>query len=123
MDKLAVLRSVGELRDALENLGGDVDQAYAESLARIQHLHPHSRSCALRVLIWVSCTYDVLTFNELQYALAVQPGKVDVEDYKWDKETITTLCMGLVKIEEDGENGEVVRLIREFSVNFSLAPY
>ena len=41
-----------------------------------------------------------------------RPGETDLEDYKWSEQTIVSLCMGLVTIEDDDEDGKVVRLVR-----------
>ena len=94
---------------ALENLPTTPEELYAEAITRIQSQDSEDVKIAMRFLRWVLFTYRPLTFKELQHAMAVNPGDVELESGELlDEEFLLPLTAGLVSIDA---KGAAVRLI------------
>ena len=69
-------------------------------MRRIERQQDDDRNLAESILTWVSYTYRSLNVEELQHALAIEPGYYDLdEDDFLDDEDFTALCAGLIVIE------------------------
>lgn len=111
MDSLASMSNPRAIRNALERLPAEVDATYAEAMARITGQNKYHRELAKRVLSWITYTRRPLSLKELQHALAVSPEMTAMDPEAIDDElTLTSVCAGLVVVEE---NGNVIRLVRE----------
>jgi ankyrin repeat protein len=97
---------------ALDNLlkgSNALNRAYGEAIRRIKEQDQEHAKQALRVLSWITCAERPLTSIELQYALAIEAGELELGgDNFQDIEEIVSLCAGLVTIDEEGD---VVRLV------------
>ncbi|SLM37659.1 Ankyrin repeat-containing domain [Lasallia pustulata] len=79
-------------------------------------LDPERRSIAMKTLAWVCYAFRSLSLGELQHALAIEPGRVELdEELLMDGSSITGLCAGLVQI-DPGTN--VVTLVRYTTKNY-----
>jgi hypothetical protein len=111
MDALIQKHNVTEVRGALENLPKDVDETYNETVERIEQQNEPDKALAKRVLSWVTHTCRPLTVCELQHALAVVDGTTALNPENiTDEEILTSVCAGLVVIDE---KRKIVRLVRE----------
>lgn len=87
---------------------GAYDHAYDETMERIKAV-PYRSELAMQVLSWITYTKRPLTSTELQHALAVRPGKPNLdEDDLPEIEGMVSVCAGLVTIDK-GSN--IIRLV------------
>ena len=94
---------------ALKNLPTTPKELYAETVTRIQSQNSDDAEIAMRLLRRIVFAYRPLTFKELQHAMAVDSGDVDLESGELlDEEFLLTLTAGLVSIDAEGA---AVRLI------------
>src|ERR1700722_10128767 len=111
MDSLVETFNASEVRAALENLPEGMDGTYDEAMERVERQDDRRKQLARRVLSWIIYAVRPLSVKELQHALAVMPDttKLDPEDII-DYEILTSLCAGLVVINEERN---VVGLVRK----------
>lgn len=110
MDSLVSKTNRREVRRALANLPKEVDQTYDEAMRRIEAQIDDDRELATRVLSWLAYTLRPLSVRELQYALAVQPGMTEMDfDSIEDDDLLTSVCAGLVVIDE---HSNIIHLVR-----------
>ena len=111
MDSLVAKFSAREVRAALENLPEGMDGTYDEAMERVERQDDGRKQLARRVLSWIIYAVRPLSVKELQHALAVMPDttKLDPEDII-DYEILTSICAGLVVIDEERN---VVGLVRK----------
>jgi hypothetical protein len=77
-----------------------LDGTYAEAIARIEKQDPELRDVALKALAWLSYTFRPLSLRELQHALTIEPGDVELDEESLiEGSSITELCVGLVVID------------------------
>ena len=70
-------------------------------MERIDNQEPDHKRLAHKALAWVSYAFRSLSLKELQHALAVEPGDTDLdEDLLLDGQSITSLCAGLVIVDQ-----------------------
>lgn len=70
-------------------------------MERIENQEPDHRRIALKALAWVCYAFRALSLKELQHALAVEPGDTALdEDLVMDGQSITSLCAGLVLVDQ-----------------------
>lgn len=101
-----------DMRNALLMLptGSDAyDYAYDATMERICGQVADHGTLALNTLLWVTCSMRPLTVPELQHALAVELGKVELDLGKLSPiKIITSVCAGPVIVDE---NTSIVRLV------------
>ena len=102
--------SIREVRTALDNLPEEMDDTYDEAMERIERQDDNRKQLAGRVLSWIIYVVRPLSVKELQHALAVVPDStnIDPEDII-DDEILTSVCSGLVVIDEERNVIELVR--------------
>ena len=85
-----------------------LDYAYKGALDRINGQMRGYRDLARRALSWITYAQRLLTTEELQHALAIEPGESSL-DYQNinDAEEIASGCAGLVTIDEESS---IIRL-------------
>lgn len=111
MDSLVSKTNRREVRRALANLPKEVDKTYDEAMKRIEAQIDDDRELAMRVLSWITYAYRLLSAVELQFALAVTPGMTGMDfDAIEDADLLTSVCAGLVVIDEQST---IVHLVRE----------
>ena len=103
--------SVREVRTALDKLPEEMDDTYDEAMERIERQDDNRKRLARRVLSWIIYVVRPLSVKELQHALAVVPDStnIDPEDII-DDEILTSVCSGLVVIDEERN---VIGLVRK----------
>ena len=70
-------------------------------MERIENQEPDHRRIALKAMAWVCYAFRALSLKELQHALAVEPGDTVLdEDLVMDGQSITSLCAGLVVVDQ-----------------------
>ena len=103
MDSLANLRTIADVRRALETLPSGMEEIYDKALERIKGQSDGDRRIAEWVLRWILYARRRLTCQELQGALAVScddtMSNISDEDLV-DKSTFVEVCAGLVVIDE-----------------------
>jgi hypothetical protein len=111
MDSLAATISPLGLLEALKSLPKEVDAIYDQIMERIQGQVEVDRTLAERVLAWIVCAHRQLSIEELQHALAVSPVMTKMDPYALvDEMILTSVCAGLVVVDEQSRD---VRLVRK----------
>ncbi|OKP00401.1 Ankyrin-3 [Penicillium subrubescens] len=93
----------GQMEDRLADLSHSLDDAFADTIARIQRL-PESRSrLGLDALRWLTLTTEAMTESELSDALAIheKQNAVNVK-YRPTTKTILECCQGLATVDTEG---------------------
>src|SRR3984957_8890630 len=111
MDSLVGKLNARQVRAALEVLPEGMDGTYNEAMERVERQDDGRKQLARRVLSWIIYAVRPLSVKELQHALAVMPDttKLDPEDII-DYEILTSICAGLVVIDE---KRNVIGLVRK----------
>ncbi|RYP44175.1 hypothetical protein DL768_009323 [Monosporascus sp. mg162] len=110
----AVRRALKQLQKQIPESNEDqkrevLDQAYEDTMERINGQKPGFRRLAEKVLSWIACAKRSLTTSELQHALAVEVGDSELDKDNLERiERIVSVCAGLVTVNE--ESG-IIRLI------------
>ena len=111
MDSLAGKHNAAAVRVALKSLPKEVDDTYDEAMERIQLQNQDDQELAERVLYWIVFAFRPLTVRELQHALAVVPDTAYLDpEAITDEEILTSVCAGLVVIDE---GRSVIHLVRK----------
>jgi ankyrin repeat domain-containing protein 50 len=111
MDSLVGKHNVTAVRKALDNLPQEVDHTYDEAMDRIKRQNKDDQELARRILSWLSYACRSLQVDELQHALAVMPEMTSMDpDSVIDEEILTSLCAGLVVVDEERS---IIRLVRK----------
>ena len=102
MDALASKASRKGVRQALKTLPVNLDATYDEAMARIDAQNNDDKQLAEQVLSWISFAVRPLSLNELQEALAIEPGsrKLDKDNIPGE-DLLTSVCAGLVVIDQE----------------------
>ncbi|KAK0703024.1 hypothetical protein B0T26DRAFT_744167 [Lasiosphaeria miniovina] len=86
-----------------------LDQAYDDTLRRIQEQRPNFQQIAMKALAWITHAKRPLRIVELQVALAIEIGDPGLDKDNLEKtERIISVCAGLVTIQEESEIVEFV---------------
>ena len=103
--------SIREVRTALDNLPEEMDDTYDEAMERIERQDDNRKQLARRVLSWIIYVVRPLSVKELQHALAVVPDSTNIDSNDIiDDEILTSVCSGLVVIDEERN---VIGLVRK----------
>ncbi|KAJ7453163.1 hypothetical protein FB451DRAFT_1520328 [Mycena latifolia] len=101
IDSLTTKHTIKAVRDALDEMPGDLDSSYDEVVERINRQSADDRKLAWRTLSWVTNAKRPLWPSELREALAVEPRTMKLDrDNLLDMDTILSVCAGLVVINE-----------------------
>lgn len=93
--------SVKHVRIKLRTLPTTLKGTYDDAMERIENQEPDHRRIALKAMAWVCYAFRALSLKELQHALAVEPGDTVLdEDLVMDGQSITSLCAGLVVVDQ-----------------------
>ncbi|KAF7337813.1 Ankyrin repeat domain containing protein [Mycena venus] len=79
IESLATKQTVKAVRDALENMPADLNSMYDDVMERINRQSEDDRNLARRALSWISNAEAVLRTSELTEALAIEPGKLNLD--------------------------------------------
>jgi ankyrin repeat protein len=93
----------GQMEDRLADLSHSLDDAFADTIARIQRL-PASRSrLGMDALRWLTHTTEAMTESELSDALAIHEKQNGVNvKYRPTTKTILECCQGLAGVDTEG---------------------
>ena len=109
MDSLAREPTRGHIELALQNLPRGLDETYKQAMIRIESQGGGFRKLAKKVLSWAIHAKRILSTAELQHAVAVEPGKPELNGkFIPNIEIIGSICAGLVTIDTQSD---VVRLV------------
>jgi len=111
MDSLGGKLNAREVRAALENLPEGMDDTYDEAMKRVERQEDSHKQLAKRVLSWITYVIRPLSVQELQHALAVMHDTTHIDpDDIIDDEILTSVCAGLVVVDQERD---VIRLVRK----------
>jgi hypothetical protein len=86
-----------------------LDQAYREAKDRIDGQRQGFCDLAKRVLSWITYAQRLLTTEELQHALAVEIGKLELDETNIpDVNVMVSVCAGLVTVDPESN---IIRLV------------
>ncbi|KAF6827873.1 hypothetical protein CMUS01_08819 [Colletotrichum musicola] len=100
MDFLRRKQRPKDVLDALRRLPTAYTAYYDEAWERIIGQDPDEAELATKVISWVVCAKQPLGIAELQHALAAEHESQIDEDSIFPEEAITSVCAGLVKLDE-----------------------
>ena len=111
MDSLRDKTSIKSVKKALETLpegAKGLDLAYDEALKRVDSQRDGFRLLAKRLLGWVTYSERLMTVTEVQYALAIEPDTLFLDEENLsDVDEIVGFCAGLVIVDEETQ---IIRL-------------
>lgn len=94
--------TTGEMEDALESLPHTLQDAFGETLARIQSQHSGRKRLGLNTLMLIFHAQRSLRVDELSEALAIRFGQYSLNPrYRPSPRSIVESCLGLVTIDEE----------------------
>jgi hypothetical protein len=97
MTSLATKEGPKAIRKALKTLPEGLHGTYDEMMRRIESQNDDDKQLARRVLFWIFHALRPLTLGELQHALAVEPGELELDEGNIiDGELLASPCAGLV---------------------------
>jgi hypothetical protein len=112
MDSLMSKSTRGDIKPTLRNLPKGMkglDVTYEQAMKQIDGQEEGFRELTKKVLSWVICAKRPLTTTELQYALAVRVGMMELDgDFVPEVEVLLSVCARLVVV--DGKS-KVIRLV------------
>ena len=93
--------SIRHVRNKLRILPITLKGAYDNALERIYNQEPEHRRIALKAVAWVCYAFRALSLKELQHAIAMETGDTVLdEDSVMDGQSITSLCAGLLVVDQ-----------------------
>ena len=93
--------SVRHVRIKLRTLPTTLKGTYDDAMERIDNQEPDHRRIALKAMAWVCYAFRALSLKELQHAIVVEPGDTVLdEDLMMDGQSITSLCAGLLVVDQ-----------------------
>lgn len=97
VDYLAQLPTIRHIRRALQNMPRFLSNIYEKATERIENQGEYLHQLARKVIFWLTHAKRVLSMTELQHAVAVEAGNLELdEDSIPDKEILVSICAGLV---------------------------
>src|ERR1700753_279501 len=116
-------RSIRKRREALENLPKGLAASFTNTIDRIRQSGDHTSDLGMKVLMWLHIAYRPLTVQELQVALAVEPGDQELAmDNIMLPQRLLDCCLGLVVIDAKTDTVRFVHYTLEeyFKKNSSI---
>ncbi|KAJ5873180.1 hypothetical protein N7455_003723 [Penicillium solitum] len=93
--------SPDEVRAQLNNLPPGLDEAYSETMERIESQSHGNVRKAKQVLLWIACATRPLSPHEVQHGIAVNVGESKLGKGKLTNiDDLVSLCAGLVRVDE-----------------------
>ncbi|KAJ7794721.1 ankyrin repeat-containing domain protein [Mycena olivaceomarginata] len=109
IDFLSEMNTIKAVREALNNLPGDLPTMYDDIGYRINRQIESDKKLAWIILAWISNAKRPLQSSELVEALAVEPETTALDpDNVLDMPTILSVCAGLVIVNEEDN---IIRLV------------
>ena len=93
------------MEQVLSGFPSEIGDVYQQTWKRIQDQPAAQALIGRSVLLWVLCAERSLTIEELRHLVAACPQTYKVDPRRIvDKQTLMSLCRGLVAVEENGDN-------------------
>jgi hypothetical protein len=112
LDSLKGKKSPKAIRTALKKLptGSEAyDYAYKDAMERIEGQLADEENLAKQVLSWITCAKRALTTSELEHAIAIEPGELQLDKENLCRvEDMVSVCAGLVTVDEESN---IIRLV------------
>jgi hypothetical protein len=114
MDSLGRKTNFAAIRRSLEDLPTGVNDTYQQAMKRIDAQPEDDKLLARHILSWIAYARRELSVKELQHALAVRPEMMEMNlDAIDDDEVLTSVCAGLVVI---NEKHSIIHLVRKYPI-------
>ena len=114
MELLADIATKRGIRNALETLPVGTDDNYTEAWVRIGSQKSQQAKIGKKILAWVVHATRPLTVQEVQYALAIEPGDEDLDpEGLLNVPDLTSFCAGLIVIDGKGDLNTLVHPTRQ----------
>ena len=114
-----------KLKQVTSGLG--LEDAYTDTLKRIQEQCGNQSKLAMQALMWISQSQRPLRVDELCHALAVEIGSTHLDpDNVPSIETILRCCLGLIVVDKEASAVRLIHFtlqeyLRQHSTHFSSA--
>ena len=111
--------SVGEMHEALDAMPRGLEDAYEETLTRIQRQPEGRKRLGMNTLMWISHTKRPLLVSELSDALATRSGATSLNPlYRPSQRLMVDSCLGLVTVDDESFTIRLVHYsVQEFFDN------
>ena len=124
IDSLARKHNCRDVGEALKKLPKQLNETYDEAMRRIRGQDPEDCELAEQVLSWILYAFRPLTLVEVQHALAVKPSDRDFNrEAILDEESLTSVCAGLVIIEQESRINRLVHYATQVYLEDNLLTY
>ena len=115
MDAVGSCLSAKQLKKALQSIPITLSAAYDATIQQINRQGPQVSRAAYQVLTWILLTKSPLTAEEMEHAMAVEPGSQEFDnDDIIPAHKLVDLCSGLVMIDQAGGVRFAHPTIREY---------
>ncbi|KAF2673257.1 hypothetical protein BT63DRAFT_466811 [Microthyrium microscopicum] len=101
MDSLQTKANVKAIGNALQTIPRKLDDTYDLVMDRIESQNEDDVLLARQMLAWLTYSIGTMTVVELQHALAVHFNGKEFDQALIDKETMLSICAGIVTVEEE----------------------
>jgi hypothetical protein len=109
MDSVAKKNNRRDIRRSLANLPKELNDTYDEAMRRIWSQGEEDVKLAERLLSWIVFAHRPLKLAELQHALAVEKGDIDLdEDSRPEEDFVISACASLVTVDLESD---IIRLV------------
>ncbi|KXX73563.1 Vegetative incompatibility protein HET-E-1 [Madurella mycetomatis] len=115
--------TIGEMEDRLDNMSRGLDEAFAETISRIQSLPESRRRIGMGVLMYLAHARRPMTVSQLSDVLAMRPGQRTINvKYRPSAKVLLECCQGLVTIDPETQNARVAHYaVQEYLVAHSAS--
>lgn len=101
--------TAGEMEEALDRMPRDIEDAFGETLQRIQNQPDGQNTLGMNTLMWLADARRPLLVTELSEALAIRLGSASLNSkFRPSQKRMIDCCMGLATVDEESA---VIRLI------------
>lgn len=99
----------GEMEEALDQLPRDIEDAFGETLQRIQNQPDGQNTLGMNTLMWLAHAKRPLLVAELSEAIAIRPGSTSLNSkFRPSQKRMVGCCLGLATVDE---KSAVIRLM------------
>lgn len=103
--------TAGEMEEALDQMPRDIEDAFGETLQRIQNQPDGQNTLGMNTLMWLAHARRPLLVAELSEALAIRPGSASLKSkFRPSQKRMVDCCLGLATV--DGKSA-VIRLMHQ----------
>ena len=101
--------TAGEMEEALGQMPRDIEDAFGETLQRIQNQPDGQNTLGLNTLMWLAHARRPLLVAELSEAIAIRPGSASLNSkFRPSQKRMVDCCLGLAAVDE---KSAVIRLM------------